>query len=169
MREARHMQFTHEQEPAIRSLARIIKLVAFAGTGKTTTLVGYAQARPEARILYLCYNKSVEVAAKQKFPLNVTCKTAHGLAYGAVGTKYKHKHKLGNLRLTDIARAINSQNWELVRSVQETLNNYLASADEKIRLFHQFCARNPGLRGRGGIARHAQRAPVLAASFSGGC
>lgn len=128
------MQFTHEQGPAIRSLPRIIKLVAFAGTGKTTTLVGYAQARPQARILYLCYNKSVEVAAKQKFPLNVTCKTAHGLAFGAVGTKYKHK--LGNLRLTDIARAINSQNWELVRSVQETLNNYLASADEKIGLFH---------------------------------
>ncbi|TKD45372.1 UvrD-helicase domain-containing protein [Azotobacter chroococcum] len=129
------MQFTHEQEPAIRSLARILKLIAFAGTGKTTTLVGYAQARPQARILYLCYNKSVEVAAKQKFPLNVTCKTSHGLAYGAVGTKYKHK-LCGNLRLTDIARAINSQNWEMVRSVQDTLNNYLASADEKIRLFH---------------------------------
>lgn len=47
------MQFTHEQEPAIRSQARILKLVAFAGTGKTTTLVGYAQARPQARILYL--------------------------------------------------------------------------------------------------------------------
>ena len=48
------MNFTHEQEPAINSLARIVKLVAFAGTGKTTTLVGYAKARPQCRLLYLC-------------------------------------------------------------------------------------------------------------------
>ncbi|WP_137887742.1 UvrD-helicase domain-containing protein [Pseudomonas sp. 2FE] len=129
------MQYTTEQEPAINSLARIVKLVAFAGTGKTTTLVGYAKARPQARILYLSYNKAVEVAAKQRFPLNVTCKTAHGLAYATFGAKYKHKLS-GNLRLTDIARIIQSQNWELVRSVQETLNNYLASADEDISIEH---------------------------------
>lgn len=61
--------FTHEQQPAINSLARLIRLVAFAGTGKTTTLVGYAQAHPQQRILYLCYNKSVEITAKEKFPL----------------------------------------------------------------------------------------------------
>ena len=81
------MNFTHEQGPAINSLARIVKLVAFAGTGKTTTLVGYAKARPQCRLLYLCYNKSVEIAAKQKFPPNVTCKTAHGLAYASIGSK----------------------------------------------------------------------------------
>lgn len=129
------MNFTHEQGPAINSLARIVKLVAFAGTGKTTTLVGYAKARPQCRLLYLCYNKSVEIAAKQKFPPNVTCKTAHGLAYASIGSKYKHK-LTSNLRLTDIARVIGSQNWELVRSVQETLNNYLASADDDIELCH---------------------------------
>lgn len=129
------MNYTHEQEPAINSLSRIVKLVAFAGTGKTTTLVGYAKARPQCRLLYLCYNKSVEVAAKQKFPRNVTCKTAHGLAYAAIGAKYQHK-LTSNLRLTDIAKIIDSQHWDLVRSVQETLNNYLASADETIELFH---------------------------------
>ena len=57
--------YTHEQLPAINSLARLVKLVAFAGTGKTTTLVGYAQARPNKRILYLCYNKSVEIVARK--------------------------------------------------------------------------------------------------------
>jgi len=49
------MNYTHEQLPAINSLARLVKLVAFAGTGKTTTLIGYALARPQSRILYLCY------------------------------------------------------------------------------------------------------------------
>jgi len=127
--------FTHEQQPAINSLARLIRLVAFAGTGKTTTLVGYAQARPQLRILYLCYNKSVEITAKEKFPLHVTCKTSHGLAYGSMGAKYQHK-LTKNLRLTDIARAISSQSWDFVRAVQDTLNAYLASADESITLDH---------------------------------
>ena len=127
--------FTHEQQPAINSLARLIRLVAFAGTGKTTTLVGYAQAHPQQRILYLCYNKSVEITAKEKFPLHVTCKTSHGLAYGSMGAKYQHK-LTGNLRLTDIARAISSQSWDFVRAVQDTLNAFLASADDSITIDH---------------------------------
>ncbi|MCC9289424.1 3'-5' exonuclease [Pseudomonas aeruginosa] len=127
------MNFTHEQGPAIISLARIVKLVAFARTGKSTTLVGYAKARRQCRLLHLCYNKSVEIAAKQKFPPNVTCKTAHGLAYASIASKYRLK-LTSILRLTDNARIIGSQNWEFVRSVHETLNNYLASADDDIVL-----------------------------------
>ncbi len=127
--------YTHEQLPAIHSLSRLVKLIAFAGTGKTTTLVGYAQARPQLRILYLCYNKSVEVTARQKFPRHVTCKTSHGLAYGAIGAKYRHK-LAGNLRLTDVARAIDSQNWELVRGVMEVLEAFMASAADRISMDH---------------------------------
>ncbi len=127
--------FTHEQQPAIDSKARLLRLIAFAGTGKTTTLVGYAKARPEARILYLCFNKSVEVEARKRFPSNVVCKTSHGLAYAAFGSKYKHK-LTGNLRLTDVAKALDSQNWDLVRGVMETLNNFMASADPEIELVH---------------------------------
>lgn len=127
--------YTHEQVPAINSLSRLVKLIAFAGTGKTTTLVGYAQARPQLRILYLCYNKSVEVTAKQKFPRHVTCKTSHGLAFGAIGAKYRHK-LAGNLRLTDVARAIDSQNWELVRGVMEVLEAFMASAADRISMDH---------------------------------
>ncbi len=62
------MQWTHEQSPIIQSKAPKILVRAFAGTGKTTTLVGFAKANPTLRILYLCYNSSVEKAAKGKFP-----------------------------------------------------------------------------------------------------
>ncbi len=68
------MQWTHEQSPIIQSKASKILVRAFAGTGKTTTLVGFAKANPTLRILYLCYNSSVEKAAKGKFPRNVVCK-----------------------------------------------------------------------------------------------
>lgn len=66
------MEFTEEQLPAIHSPASKVRLIAFAGTGKTTTLVGYAKAHAQDRILYLVFNKSVEVEAKKRFPPNVT-------------------------------------------------------------------------------------------------
>ncbi|MFA0921917.1 UvrD-helicase domain-containing protein, partial [Pseudomonas tremae] len=80
------------------------------------------------KMLYLCYNKAVEIAAKNRFPRNVTCKTAHGLAYAVYGSQYKHK-QAGNLRLTDIARTINTQDWELAKDIVSTLNAFMASKD----------------------------------------
>lgn len=129
------MEFTEEQLPAIHSPASKVRLIAFAGTGKTTTLVGYAKAHAQDRILYLVFNKSVEVEAKKRFPAsNVTCKTSHGLAYPSHGARYQRK--LANLRLMDISRALDSQHWETIRAVQETLNNFLASADDAVAIYH---------------------------------
>lgn len=122
------MQWTEEQLPAIHSKAKKLLVQAFAGTGKTTTLVGYATQNASVKMLYLCYNKAVEIAAKNRFPRNVTCKTAHGLAYAVYGSQYKHK-QAGNLRLTDIARTINTQDWELAKDIVSTLNAFMASKD----------------------------------------
>ncbi|MFJ5299204.1 UvrD-helicase domain-containing protein [Pseudomonas sp. NPDC088368] len=122
------MRWTDEQLPTIQSKSRKLLVQAFAGTGKTTTLVGYAEENASVRMLYLCYNKAVEMAAKNRFPRNVTCKTAHGLAYAVYGTQYQHKQS-GNLRLTDIAKAINTQDWELARDIVSTLNAFMASKD----------------------------------------
>lgn len=129
------MKWTHEQAPIICSQGRKILVQAFAGTGKTTTLVGYAAQNPAVKILYLCYNKPVELAARGRFPQNVICKTAHGLAYAVYGSQYTHK-QAANLRLTDIAKSINSQDWELVREIMTTLNNFMASADKEIGRQH---------------------------------
>lgn len=129
------MQWTQEQQPIIHSTANKLLVQAFAGTGKTTTLVGYATHHASIKMLYLCYNKSVELAAKGRFPRNVVCKTAHGLAYAVYGSQYAAK-QTNNLRLTDIARAINSQDWELVRDVLSTLNNFMASADSELGREH---------------------------------
>ncbi|WP_102818531.1 UvrD-helicase domain-containing protein, partial [Pseudomonas syringae] len=129
------MQWTEEQLPAIHSLSRKLLVQAFAGTGKTTTLVGYAKHNASVKMLYLCYNKAVEMAAKNRFPRNVTCKTAHGLAYAVYGSQYKHK-QAGNLRLTDIARTINTQDWELAKDIVSTLNAFMASKDLELQEGH---------------------------------
>lgn len=127
--------WTEEQRPITISDAPKLLIQAGAGSGKTTTLRGYSEHHSNLRILYICYNKSVEMAARGKFPRNVVAKTAHGLAYAVYGTQFKAK-QANNLRLTDVARAINSQDWELVRDVVTTLNNYMASADDAISRQH---------------------------------
>ncbi|MBI9085681.1 MAG: hypothetical protein JEZ11_18940 [Desulfobacterales bacterium] len=50
----------------------ILKVLAFAGTGKTTTLMAVAETRPNRRFLYIAFNKSVQIEAARKFPfLNI--------------------------------------------------------------------------------------------------
>ncbi|MDA7742159.1 UvrD-helicase domain-containing protein [Francisellaceae bacterium] len=60
-----------------------LKIKAYAGTGKTSTLVEIAKSI-HGRGLYLAYNKAIQMDATNKFPGSVACKTAHSLAYGAL-------------------------------------------------------------------------------------
>lgn len=82
------MQLTDEQIKIIKSNGNI-KINAIAGSGKTTSLVQYARARANARILYLAFNKSVKLEAISKFQekglKNVRVETAHSLAYHYMG------------------------------------------------------------------------------------
>lgn len=75
---------TAEQTAIINSTGDI-KINAVAGSGKTTTLIEYARARPKQRILYLAFNKAVKLEAEKKFAekglTNVRIDTAHSLAY----------------------------------------------------------------------------------------
>ncbi|WP_407502959.1 UvrD-helicase domain-containing protein [Xanthomonas euvesicatoria] len=85
------MQYTPEQEAIIASDAKIIRANAFAGTGKSSTLIGYADARPNERQLLVAFNKSIQLEAAGRFPRNVKCKTGHSLAWFPHGAKYDGK------------------------------------------------------------------------------
>jgi superfamily I DNA/RNA helicase len=79
------MQLTKEQSSIIQSNGNI-KINAVAGSGKTTTLISYAESRPKnSKILYLAFNKSVKLEATKKFKskklFNVDVQTAHSLAF----------------------------------------------------------------------------------------
>ncbi len=78
------MQLTDEQEKIINHEGNL-KVNAVAGSGKTTTILQYAQKRPHAPILYLAFNKSVKLEAEHKLSQmglnNVRVETAHSLAY----------------------------------------------------------------------------------------
>lgn len=61
-----------------------LKINAFAGTGKTTTLVAINNHLPDKTFLYLAFNSSIVKEAKKKFNNNVTVVTTHSLALGYI-------------------------------------------------------------------------------------
>lgn len=88
------MKLTDEQAAIVESQGNI-KINAVAGSGKTSTLLAYAQVRPQQKILYLAFNRSVKLEAMRKFGeadcTHVEIETAHSLAYRAVvrGSRYR--------------------------------------------------------------------------------
>ncbi|HGW9584263.1 TPA: hypothetical protein ACNEFQ_004638 [Escherichia coli] len=122
---------------------------AFAGTGKTATLVAYAQARPERRMLYIAFNRSVREEAQARFPANVCCRTAHQLAWPEFGQHYSHR-LVPSLCISDIAGALSLRQWPLAAAVRETLQAFMNSADTTlsevlplaVRLWHRMCDRS---------------------------
>ncbi|XP_007570903.1 F-box DNA helicase 1 [Poecilia formosa] len=113
----------------------VVKIVAFAGTGKTTTLVRYAAQRPHLRFLYVAFNNSVASEARRRFPPNVDCKTAHSLAYSEVGRRYKTHEKLTfNVKPFSINLALTpgAGGYSRAKVVATILNTFMASADQTI-------------------------------------
>src|SRR5690554_1970190 len=91
------MELTKEQHEIINSTGNI-KINAVAGSGKTTTIIEYAKARPRtSRILYLAFNKSVKLEAMKKFAdnglKNVKVETAHSLAFRHIVRQHGYKLK----------------------------------------------------------------------------
>ncbi len=93
------MDLTKQQYDIVNSTGNI-KINAVAGSGKTTTIIEYAKARPKSsKILYLAFNKSVKLEAAKKFKekglSNVKVETAHSLAYKNIvfQNNYKVRHQ----------------------------------------------------------------------------
>jgi UvrD-like helicase family protein len=80
---------TDEQQAAIDLFAGggSLRIDAYAGTGKTTTLRYLAQSTGR-RGHYLAFNKSIATHAQQLFPDSVRCTTCHSVAYGAIRSRY---------------------------------------------------------------------------------
>lgn len=124
---------TVEQQEVVRSKANLLVVKAFAGAGKTSTLVEYAEARPNSRGLYLAFNRSVADEAKQRFPESVDSRTSHSMAFSAVGHKYKKK--LGNVQPYQVNQAFQCGNRR-AKEALSIVNAFLYSADVEISETH---------------------------------
>lgn len=107
------MELTKEQLAIINSTGNI-KINAVAGSGKTTTIIEYAKARPaKSKILYLAFNKSVKIEATKKFAdnglFNVQVETAHSLAFKHIVNKNNYKIRPQGYKTNEIAELLNLQ------------------------------------------------------------
>lgn len=74
----------NEEQLAIINAAQTganVSVKALAGTGKTTVLVGVAEALSHKRIAYVAFNKDIADEATHKMPSNVEARTASAFAY----------------------------------------------------------------------------------------
>ena len=107
------MQLTSEQQAIIDAPGNI-KINAVAGSGKTTTLIAYAQTRPrDSSILYIAFNRTVKLEAQRKFAAqglsNVTIETAHSLAYKHIVYKHGYRVKANGYKTHEIAELLGLQ------------------------------------------------------------
>lgn len=80
------LNFTAEQKriigyPLDPTNDGVIRVLAYAGTGKTTVLKYLTKKNPNLKFLLVAFNKSTQSDAEVKFPNNVEARTAHSLAY----------------------------------------------------------------------------------------
>jgi len=79
------MTLTQEQTDIINAKESSFKINAVAGSGKTTTLLEYAQNNQNLKILYLAYNKSLQTSLQSKLKeyqlKHMQISTIHSLAY----------------------------------------------------------------------------------------
>jgi F-box protein, helicase, 18 len=120
----------------------LIAVNAFAGTGKTTTLVQFASIRPAKKILYLVFNVSIRLEASKIFPANTDVKSFHALAYSKCGFRYARKLKpelkvsmvMAHRKILKLPKE--SQTPTLYKAIVETIDNFCNSADTKLNSSH---------------------------------
>ncbi len=140
---------TAEQKRAIDAFlsGRNVKINAFAGSGKTSTLVQIAH-RTTRQGLYLAFNKKIVDDSAGVFPRNVRCKTIHGLAYQTMIGTYKSNAKMtGKINDHKVAMLLRLKDWDVFEGhvltavsqgqlILATVYKYCRSAVQSIEIKH---------------------------------
>lgn len=133
--------FTAQQELAAQMIeaSPFSKVRALAGTGKTTLLRGTAP-RLRGRGIYLAYNNATAAEARQSFPQSVDCRTAHSIAFEAVGKHFQKQGKvIGSPPVNLIAAELllkGRQAKQMAWRARETVAVYCNSDSPSITVEH---------------------------------
>ena len=131
-------KFTKEQEKIIEAKENVIKVTAYAGTGKTFTLKNFAERNIKKRGLYIAFNKDLKLEAEKKFPKTVKCMTVHGLAYSRFGLPLQHKLKpFYSQHIYEVIKKPHQIVEEVyAKAVYDSVINFTYSADKEIKKEH---------------------------------
>lgn len=135
---------TPEQSQAIEAFLSggSLKINAYAGAGKTSTLEMLAHATA-LRGQYIAFNRAIVADAKDKFPNTVNCSTTHGLAYRSTSSEYRGSSEkmTGKVNAHKLAELLGlKKNWRIDEKhtlqpvsqaaiILKTLQRYTQSAD----------------------------------------
>jgi len=134
---------TQEQKQILASFKKgeNIKVHAFAGTGKTSTL-GYISESTSRKGLYVAFNKRVASEAKKKMPKNVTASTIHSLAWKWAQEQFSKEKLIKSPNRTllskfnDIPLVSGFSEYKTLTTISLSLNNFCNSRDAKVNESH---------------------------------
>lgn len=125
------VQYDQDQLRVIQAQERIVVAEARAGAGKTTTAIGFSEARAGKRVLYICLNKANQLEAQRRFPSNVTCRTTHSLAYAAVGKNYGNR-VIGAWKAKHVADAL-GVSLRVASPIHAALTKFFGNTNEQVK------------------------------------
>jgi hypothetical protein len=146
----RQLQPTRQQQHAIDQFRKggSLKINAYAGTGKTSTLELLAHSTLK-RGQYIAFNTDIVRDAKERFPSTVNCSTTHGLAFKATPSGYKNNPDKMAQRVSanHLAQMLNLTRWQIDRQhtlqprsqgylILDTLRHFMQSADADLAAQH---------------------------------
>ena len=140
------MKPTQEQEKVITlsGEGKSFKVLAYAGCGKTATLIEAAKAI-KGKGLYIAFNRANALEAKRKFKGYADAATVHSLAYQALGVHYKDRiegDEAGKLSPYRLQQHFNYAPLGPITSlgratlVRMCLDNWMNSADDQAEQQH---------------------------------
>lgn len=130
---------TPEQERIFKFIKKRpenILIEAYAGAGKTTTIVEAVKLLPkDANILFLAFNKHIQEELKSKLPEHVRCYTSHGLGMSAIKRKYGDNIQFDEFKVDKIIKK-ESKKWDLHTEFNkiDEINQYLNGMKKLVNL-----------------------------------
>lgn len=133
------MKPTIEQERIftfIQKRPENILIKAYAGTGKTFTIVEASKLIPKDKsITFLAFNKHIQEELKTKLPEHIRCYTTYGLGTSAIKRKYGDKIKFDEFKIDKIIQS-KIKGWDLESEFKEDdeISYYLSQIKKLVNL-----------------------------------
>ncbi|KAF1026294.1 MAG: ATP-dependent DNA helicase Rep [Burkholderia plantarii] len=128
-----------------------LKIKAFAGAGKTSTLQLIAQGFGSRRGIYLAFNRDIAASAARKLPPHVTSRTMHAQAWASADAALKRRAALapepphalaarfgiGPVEVRTVTgKAVELMPFETGRMIADALGRFCRSADARPETHH---------------------------------
>lgn len=125
----RGINYVDQQRTIIESDHEITVGMALAGTGKTSTAVGFTDARPNLRTLYLAFNTENAAEGRRRFGSHVQSRTPHSIAFAALNSEQRARVTY-RWNATTVRNALNMTNYRAAATVCAIINDFCVSDDE---------------------------------------